>query len=117
MSGLPPDSRRADRCWGRSRAMCGRLRVGRQTLHLRRGSGQPCVRPIGAVHVTAGYNALRGSGPDQKHAFKDAVAHVGRPDRRIDRRCITCCSPLPTVTSHRCAGCDPVYAARAAGSV
>ena len=35
---------------------------------------------------------LRGSGPGQKQAFKDAVALVGGPDRRIDRLCITCCS-------------------------
>jgi hypothetical protein len=43
--------------------------------------------------VTTGHNALRGSGPGQKHVFEDAVAHVGCPDRRIDRRCITRCSP------------------------
>src|SRR5262245_58067322 len=30
-------------------------------------SEQPCVRPVSAVHVTAGHNALRGSGPGQKH--------------------------------------------------
>ena len=56
-------------------------------------SVQPCVRPLSAVHVTAGHNALRGSGPGQKDAFDDALAHVGCPDRRIDRLCITCCSP------------------------
>src|SRR5712672_2333207 len=28
-------------------------------------SEQPCVRPVSAVHVTAGHNALRGSGPGQ----------------------------------------------------
>ena len=56
-------------------------------------SVQPCVRPLDAVHMTAGHNALRGSGPDQKHAFDNAVAQVGCPDRRIDRLCITCCSP------------------------
>src|SRR5205814_1939748 len=56
-------------------------------------SEQPCVRPLDAVHMTAGHNALRGSGPGQKHAFDDAVAQVGCPDRRIDRLCITCCSP------------------------
>jgi hypothetical protein len=60
---------------------------------LRRWSERPCVRPVDAVHMTAGHNALRGSGPDQKHAFEDAMAHVGCPDRRIDRRCIKCCSP------------------------
>ena len=27
-------------------------------------SVQPCVRPLDAVHVTAGHNALRGSGPE-----------------------------------------------------
>ena len=65
-------------------------------------SVQPCVRPISAVHVTAGHNALRGSGPGQKLAFDNAVAHVGCPDRRIDRLCITCCSP--SQPSHH-AGC------------
>ena len=43
--------------------------------------------------MTAGHNALRGSGPGQKHAFLDAMALVGCPDRRVDRRCIKCCSP------------------------
>jgi hypothetical protein len=32
--------------------------------------------------MTAGHNALRGSGPGQKQAFDDAVAQVGCPDRR-----------------------------------
>jgi hypothetical protein len=56
-------------------------------------SVQPCVRPLNAVQMTAGHNALRGSGPGQQLAFKNAVAQVGCPDRRIDRLCITCCSP------------------------
>ena len=56
-------------------------------------SVQPCVRPLSAVHMTAGHKALRGSGPGQNRAFNDAVARVGCPDRRIDRLCITCCSP------------------------
>ena len=60
---------------------------------LQHWSVQPCVRPLDAVHMTAGHNALRGSGPGQKHAFDNAVAQVGCPDRRIDRLCITCCSP------------------------
>src|SRR5437899_12412646 len=47
-------------------------------------SVQPCVRPVCAVHMTAGHNALRGSGPGQKPAFDNALAHVGCPDRRID---------------------------------
>jgi hypothetical protein len=33
--------------------------------------------------MTAGHNALRGSGPDQKRAFDNALAQVGCPDRRI----------------------------------
>jgi hypothetical protein len=64
-------------------------------------SEQPCVRPVSAVHVTAGHNALRGSGPGQKHAFDNALARVGCPDRRIDRLCITCCSPSQPFTSRR----------------
>ena len=56
-------------------------------------SVQPCVRPLSAVHMTAGHNALRGSGPGHKPAFENALALVGCPDRRIDRLCITCCSP------------------------
>jgi hypothetical protein len=85
------------------------------SLRLQGWSVQPCVRPLDAVHMTAGHNALRGSGPDQKHAFKNAMAQVGCPDRRIDRLCITCCSPLPTFTSRRNARRDLVYAASATG--
>jgi hypothetical protein len=41
--------------------------LAKENLHVRRWSEQPCVRPISnAVHVAAGHNALRGSGPDQK---------------------------------------------------
>ena len=63
---------------------------------------QPCVRPLDAVHMTAGHNALRGSGPDRKPAFENAPGRVGCPDRRIDRLCITCC--LPSQPSHH-VGC------------
>ena len=70
---------------------------------LQHWSVQPCVRPLDAVHLTAGHNALRGSGPGQKPAFdNNAMAQVGCPDRRIDRLCITCCSLLQP--SHH-AGC------------
>jgi hypothetical protein len=68
-------------------------------------SVRPCVRPLGAVHMTAGHNALRGSGCGQQHAFdNNAMAQVGWPDRQIDRLCITCCLPLPTFTSRRVSG-------------
>src|SRR5665213_78979 len=78
-------------------------------------SVQPCVRPLSAVYMTAGHNALRGSGPVHKHAFDNALALVGCPDRRIDRLCITCCSPFPTFTSRRGIRRDLVYAASATG--
>jgi hypothetical protein len=55
------------------------------------------VRPVDAVHMTAGHNALRGSGPGQLPAFDNALAQVGCPDRRIDRLCITCCFALPNL--------------------
>ena len=83
--------------------MCGRLRVGKDFLHvLQHWSVQPCVRPFNAVHMTAGHNALRGSGPDQTDAFDNALTQVGCPDRRIDRLGITCFSP--SQPSHH-AGC------------
>src|SRR5580658_9030401 len=79
-------------------------------------SVRPCVRPVDAVHMTAGHNALRGSGPGQKDAFDNALAHVGCPDRRIDRLCITCGSPSNLhITPY--ARRDLVYAASAAGSL
>src|SRR5436305_8470974 len=42
---------------------------------------------------TAGHNAMRGSGPNQKHAFKDALTQAGSPDPRIDLVCITSSCP------------------------
>src|SRR5712672_141205 len=48
--------------------MCGRLRVGKSFLHvLQHWSVQPCVRPVDAVHMTAGHNALRGSMPPGRY--------------------------------------------------
>jgi hypothetical protein len=95
-----PQKRRPSR-W----AMCGRLRVGKSFLHAcSSGSERPCVRPVSAVHVTAGHNVVRGSGPGQYHAFDHAVAQVGCPDRRIDRLCITCCLPSQPFTSRRMPG-------------
>src|SRR6266567_1468909 len=37
--------------------------LARTFFTLQTGSVLPCVRPVGAVHMTAGHNALRGSGP------------------------------------------------------
>ena len=44
-------------------------RLASQNFTSRRWSVQPCVRPVSAVRMTAGHNALRGSGPGQKPAF------------------------------------------------
>ena len=52
-----------------------------------------CVRPVCATDVAAGHNALRGSGPNRKHAFKEALTHTGSPDPRIDLICITSSCP------------------------
>src|SRR6516165_4385510 len=65
----------------------------------------------------AGHNALRGSGPNRKHAFKDALTHAGCPDPRIDLVCITSSCPrqflqnfktpsLPGLTSLNRSGFD-----------
>jgi hypothetical protein len=43
--------------------------------------------------MTAGHNVRRGSGSDQIRAFDNASTQVGCPVCRIDRLCITCCSP------------------------
>ena len=87
--------------------MCGRVWTAPSWQELSSGlqhwSAQPCVRPLDAVHITAGHDALHGSGPGQKPAFdNNAMAQVGCPNRRIDRLCITCCSLLQP--SHH-AGC------------
>ena len=85
-------------------AMCGRLRVGKSFLHVCSLVGAAMCSAFECGHETAGHNALRGSGPGQKRAFDNALAQVGCPDRRIDRLCITCCSPFPTFTSRRMFG-------------
>jgi len=65
--------------------------------------------------MTAGHNALRGSGPGQKLAFDDALALVGCPDRRVDRLCITCCSPSQPLRHAGYPARDLVYAASVTG--
>src|SRR5262249_5994285 len=69
--------------------------LARRIFTLQYWSEQPCVRPVCAVHMTAGHSALRGSGPGQKHAFKDAMA-------------LDCMSPSTNEATHpRC--CDEGY--------
>ena len=43
--------------------------LARTFFTLQHWSVRPCVRPVRAVLMTAGHNALRGSGPNQKRAF------------------------------------------------
>jgi hypothetical protein len=52
-----------------------------------------CVRPVCAAGVAAGHNALRGSVPNRKHAFKDAMTQAGSPDPRNDLVCVTSSCP------------------------
>ena len=90
--------------------------LARAFFTLQAWSVQPCVRPLGAVHMTAGHNALRGSGPGQNLAFDNALAQVGCPDRRVDRLCITCCSPSQP-SHHAGYPARSRYAASATGSL
>src|SRR5262249_9356688 len=57
------------------------------------GRVRSCVRPVDAARMAAGPNALRGSGPNPKHAFGDALTQAGSPDPRNDRVCITSLCP------------------------
>jgi hypothetical protein len=51
--------------------------LARTIFTLQLGSVRPCVRPLSAVHMTAGHNALRGSGPGQKDAFDRCAGTIG----------------------------------------
>src|SRR5829696_4013876 len=95
--------------------MCGRLRELARAFFTFAALVGAAMCSACAVHMTAGHNA-RGSGPGQKHAFDNAVALVGCPDRRIDRLCITCCSP-PNLHITSDVRRDLVYAASEAGSL
>src|SRR5208283_2526376 len=57
-------------------------------------SVRPCVRPLSAVHVTAGHNALRGSGPGQEWT---APSWQGFSSRVQDWSVRPCVRPLSAV--------------------
>ena len=84
------DMMRCKRRERRNGAMCGRPGTPARaffTSAVLVGAAM-CSASISAVHVTAGHNALRGSGPGQRRPTKVAaiaLALVGCPDRRIDR--------------------------------
>ena len=52
-------------------------------------SVRSCVRPVCAARVAAGHNAFRGSSPNRKHAFEDALTQTGSLDPSSDLVCIT----------------------------
>src|SRR5262249_44643852 len=63
------------------RIMCGRRRLGKTFLSCcSSGWVRSCVGPVLRGGEAAGHNALRGSGPNQKRAFKDALTQTGSPD-------------------------------------
>jgi len=65
-----------------------------------------CVRPVDAARTAARPNALRGSGPNPKHAFECAMSQAGSPDPWNDCVCITSlCRQL-----RLCAGIVPAFA-------
>src|SRR5215471_21614956 len=79
---------------GPSTSVCGRRRLGKNFLSCCSiGRVRSCGRPVLCGGEAAGHNALRGSGPNQKHAFKDALTQTGFPDPRIDLVCITSSCP------------------------
>ena len=51
----------------------------------RDGQVQSYVRPLDAVHMTAGPDGVRGSGPNQDYALRCALNFPSLPDPRLDR--------------------------------
>jgi len=92
--------------------MCGR-RLGKNFLTLlQHWSGAVMCPACLCGGEAAGHNALRGSGPNRKHAFKDALTHAGSPDPRIDLVCITSSCPRQFLQNfkrrHRCLASPPL---------
>ena len=84
--------------------------LARRNLHGASLVGAAMCSAVSAVRMTAGHNALRGSGPGQKPAFDNALAE-------IDRLCITCCSPSNLHITPDDSQRDLYYAASATGSL
>jgi hypothetical protein len=83
----------------RSNCTCGR-RLGKNFLTLLQiGRVRSRVRPVCAADVATGPNAVRGSGPNPSHAFKDAFTLAGSPAPRNDRLCITSSCPRQFVVA------------------
>lgn len=81
------------RCPMALRVTCGR-RLGKCFLTLvQHWSVRSRVRPVDAALVTAGPNALRGSGPNRLGAIEVALTQTGSPNPRLDRICITSSCP------------------------
>src|SRR6266850_1069157 len=91
--------------------MCGRLRVGKDFLHVRRlGSVQPCVRPVGAVHPSADQVPVKNPHSTMRwHWWVVLIAGSTGSALRAVRPPNLHITP---VVRH-----DPVYAASATGSL
>src|SRR5262249_19556012 len=110
----PPPDRAECPLW----VMCGRRRLGKNFLSCCSiGRVRSCVRPVLCGGEAAGHNALRGSGPNQKHAFKDALTQTGSPDpgstlsalrRHVLANSFKLQTPssFPGLTSLNCSGFD-----------
>ena len=86
---LATSSRDATLWSGRTVAMCHvwtAPELAREIFTSRCWSVQPCVRPLDAVHMTAGHNALRGSGPGQKPAVDNVSPPVLSPRYTVRSR-------------------------------
>jgi hypothetical protein len=71
MSAMPPIAiKKLKSRFGREGPCVDGSELARRIFTLQAWSVQPCVRPLNAVHMTAGPNALRGSGPGQQDAFE-----------------------------------------------
>ena len=77
-------------------------RIARVDLIVWRGGRvQSCVRPVAAVHMTAGHNAFRWNGSRSKARARSAMAQTGFPAPGFDRWCITSQLPFPN-SAQRC---------------
>jgi transposase len=67
----------------------------------RAGRVQPCIRPLSTAAVAAGPDVIRGSGPNQKHAFLPRMAHKRVfPIDGLDRFASMSSSPLQFLKTH-----------------
>jgi hypothetical protein len=74
--GLKPVSLEVSNCFPIC-PVCGRLRVGKSFFTLQGWSVQPCVRPVSAVHMTAGHNTR--TGREKQLFFEVPLIQISAP--------------------------------------